>query len=152
MKTTIDDILRDETKKKRLAKLLVLNGFRNTYLEDLHAGLVPHSKHDDKRDVVVFSPDGNEKFKEIPWKHLSRLDDDEMKKLMIECVNNVYTILENLTNPEFLEKLSKGLENHDFCPEWNEPELNLMDPETAKAFNSDRFRDSERVYFAAEAE
>jgi len=66
---------------KRLAKYLVQQCFRNTMLEDLHAGS-PDSQTGDYTDVVVRSPYG-----EIPWPRLSRLSDEEMKALMIDVVN-----------------------------------------------------------------
>ena len=47
---------------KRLAKYLTQQCFRNTMLEDLHAGITPDSQTGDYTDVVVQSPYG-----EIPW-------------------------------------------------------------------------------------
>src|SRR5215469_1772000 len=70
---------------KRLAKYLAQQCFRNTMLEDLHAGIVPDSQTGDYTDVVVRSPCG-----EIPWPRLSRLSDEEMKALMIDVVNKTY--------------------------------------------------------------
>jgi len=43
---------------KRLAKYLAQQCFRNTMLEDLHAGIVPDSQTGDYTDVVVRSPYG----------------------------------------------------------------------------------------------
>ena len=68
--------------------LLVNHCVRNTFLEDLHAGTSPSSKTGDFSDVKVVTPYG-----EIPWNHLSRLSDEEMKKLMKEFVNKVYSML-----------------------------------------------------------
>jgi hypothetical protein len=73
---------------KRLAKYLAQQCFRNTMLEDLHAGITPDSETGDYSDVVVRSPYG-----EIPWPKLSRLSDEEMKALMIEVVNMTYGAL-----------------------------------------------------------
>jgi hypothetical protein len=73
---------------KRLAKYLAQHCFRNTMLEDLHAGITPNSQTGDYTDVVVQSPYG-----EIPWPRLSRLSDDEMKALMIDVVNKTYRAL-----------------------------------------------------------
>lgn len=50
--------------------------FRNTMLENLHAGITPSSQTGDYTDVVVRSPYG-----EIPWPRLSRVSDEEMKAL-----------------------------------------------------------------------
>ena len=71
-----------------LAKALVIMGMRNTSLEDIHAGTVPSSEVGDFSDVKVVTPHG-----EIPWQELSRISDDEMKALMKEAVNKVYTRL-----------------------------------------------------------
>jgi len=43
---------------KRLAKYLAQQCFRNTVLEDLHAGITPDSQIGDYTDVVVRSPTG----------------------------------------------------------------------------------------------
>lgn len=67
---------------------LVLNCVRNTGLEDLHAGISPSSKTGDYSDVKVVTPYG-----EIAWTDLSRISDDEMKALMIEIVDRVFTYL-----------------------------------------------------------
>jgi hypothetical protein len=71
-----------------LAKYLAQQCFRNTILEDLHAGITPDSQIGDYTDVVVRSPNG-----EIPWPNLSRLNDEEMKALMIDVVNKTYHAL-----------------------------------------------------------
>jgi len=133
MAKNIQDLLNDEELVKKLAKAIVLNGFRNTFLEDIHAGRIPTSKHDDKRDVTVHSPDGKGKFKEIPWNEVSRIDQKEMKKLMIECVNNVYTMLLNFSDPEIAEALINGLGKFDPCPDWDEPQPNIPTEEEYEA-------------------
>src|SRR6516225_2319661 len=58
----------DPALQMRLAKYLVQQCFRNSVLEDLHAGIAPSSKSGDYSDVVVRTP-----FGEIPWRRLSRL-------------------------------------------------------------------------------
>ena len=73
---------------KRLAKYLAQQCFRNTMLEDLHAGITPNSQTGDYTDVLVRSPCG-----EIPWPRVSRLSDEEMKALMIDVVNKTYRAL-----------------------------------------------------------
>lgn len=76
---------------ERLAKLLVLNCVRNTFIEDLHIGTLPSSKTGDYSDVKVVTPYG-----EIPWNELSRISDEEMMKLNKEFVNKVFTFLLHL--------------------------------------------------------
>jgi hypothetical protein len=98
----------------RLAKSLVEVCVRNTGLEDLHAGIFPATEAGDYSDVKVVSPYG-----EIPWIKLSRISDEEMKRLMIEIVDRVFTFL---SYPEELAALSVQARN------WNRPRLdrNLM--------------------------
>jgi hypothetical protein len=78
----LQEIRENELLRKRLAKLMALDCFRNSKLEDLHAGTFPSSQAEDYTDVKVVSPYG-----EIAWSNLSRLNDDEMKTLMIDVVN-----------------------------------------------------------------
>ncbi len=75
----------------KFAKLLTFHCVRNTSLEDLHAGIFPSSKTGDYSDVKVVSPYG-----EIPWNRLSRMSDEEMKPLMEDIVNHLYTFLFHL--------------------------------------------------------
>lgn len=98
----------------RLAKSLVETYVRNTRLEDLHAGITPSSETGDFSDVKVVTPNG-----EIPWTRLSRISDDEMKSLMIEIVDRVYTFL---SYPDELATLSAR------ASRWNPPRLdaNMM--------------------------
>ena len=72
---------------ERIAKSIALDCVRNTFLEDLHAGVFPSSAAGDFSDVKVVTPYG-----EIPWNDLSRISDEEMKRLMIEIVNKLYTV------------------------------------------------------------
>jgi ligand-binding SRPBCC domain-containing protein len=103
---------------KRLAKYLAQQCFRNTMLEDLHAGITPNSETGDYTDVVVRSPYG-----EIPWPRLSRLSDEEMKALMIDVVNKTYHALTVLFDNRLGGELVKILAQQDFLPRWNEPTL-----------------------------
>ena len=106
-------------KRKKLSKWLVLSCFRNTSLETLHGGKFPSSKTGDFSDVKVITP-----YREIQWNELSRLSDAEMKPLIIEAVNNMFTGLTNLNNQSYATKLAKAFETHDFAPDWDEPQLN----------------------------
>lgn len=72
------------SKYKIWARLLARDTVRNTYLEDLHGGTFPSSKKGDYSDVYVISPYGK-----IPWKKLSRISDEEMRKLMLEVEENI---------------------------------------------------------------
>lgn len=108
----------DEVLRKRLAKLMALRCFRNTRLEDLHAGIAPGSEAGDYSDVNVVSP-----FGEIPWTRLSRLSDDEMRTLMIDVVDQCYTFLTDLLAQPEGPRMIEQLRARDPLPRWNEPVL-----------------------------
>jgi hypothetical protein len=94
-----------------LAKLLVETCVRNSRcLEDLHSGIFPSSVIGDYSDVKVVSPYG-----EIPWNRVGRISDDEMKALMIEVVDRVFTYLTYL---EELTMLSRTVRD-----KWQRPRL-----------------------------
>jgi len=86
---------------EEIAKCIVLRCFRNSKLEDLHSGTVPDSKAGDYSDVRVVTP-----FGEIPWNKVSRISNEEMKELMIDCVNKTFTFLMNMEEDgeSFVEK------------------------------------------------
>lgn len=93
---------------QRLTLSIVETCVRNTQLEGLHAGVTPHSDAGDFSDVKVVTPNGD-----IPWERLSRISDAEMKSLMIEVVDRVFTYL---SYPEFLGDLGSARR-------WNPPKL-----------------------------
>lgn len=101
---------------RRIALALVEQCIRNSRLEDLHAGITPDSLSGDFSDVKVVTP-----FGEIPWTQVSRISDVEMKALMIEIVNRVYTFL---THMEDLAALNDSAR-------WNRPEHDPRLLETA---------------------
>ena len=113
---------------KRLAKYLAQQCFRNTMLEDLHAGITPNSETGDYTDVVVRSPYG-----EIPWARLSRLSDQEMKALMIDVVNKTYRALIVLFDDRLGGELIKILARQDSLPRWNEPTATIAEPPKPEA-------------------
>jgi hypothetical protein len=102
-----DDMLTDD-EKAFFTLALVEQCVRNTGLEDLHAGVTPSSATGDYSDVKVVTPYGD-----IPWTNLSRISDEEMKVLMIEVTNKVFTFL---TRGEDLMTLGPAAR-------WNRPEL-----------------------------
>lgn len=74
---------------KGLAKLLAVEGVRNnTDLEDLHAGSWPKSDIGDYSDVKVVYPSG-----EIEWNRLSRINDEEMRSLMLSIEHALEILL-----------------------------------------------------------
>lgn len=63
---------------------LIVGSFRNSELENLHAGIGPTSKVGDFSDVKVVTPYG-----EIPWNELSRISDEEMGPLKDSIRKNI---------------------------------------------------------------
>jgi hypothetical protein len=108
----------DPVLQKRLAKHLVLQCFRNSRLEDLHAGISPDSAIGDFSDVQVTSPYGA-----IPWTEVSRLNDDEMKDLIIDVVNRAYRFIHILFDENTGAELLIRLAERDPAPRWNDPTL-----------------------------
>jgi ligand-binding SRPBCC domain-containing protein len=102
---------------KRLAKYMAQQCFRNTVLEDFHAGITPYSEAGDCSDVVVKTPAGT-----IPWSKLSSLNDQEMKTLMIDEVNRTYSLLRTLFDEEVGSYLIQTLSRQDLIPNWNDPQ------------------------------
>jgi len=108
----------DPVLQQRLAKYMVLECFRNSMLEDLHAGISPSSASGDYSDVNVSSPYGV-----IPWPKVSRLNDDEMKRLMIDVVNRAYRFIHTLFDENTGGELLFRLAERDPLPQWSEPAL-----------------------------
>jgi len=108
------ELLADEVVLQRLAKIIVLNGFRNR-LERIHAGTSPSSKTGDGTDIKVVSPYG-----EIPWNKLSRISDEEMKRLNKGAVDYVYNLLSDLLDGN-LWPLLEELQQRDTLPNWDAP-------------------------------
>ncbi len=75
--------------QKEFAKLLTAACVRRGHLEELHLGITPVTRTGDYSDVKVIGADG----KVIPWTEVSRINQDEMKALMIGVVNRVHTFL-----------------------------------------------------------
>jgi hypothetical protein len=115
-KRTIEAFAPDPILQKRLAKYVVERCFRNSVLEDLHAGTVPTSKAGDYSDVVVSTAHG-----EIPWLRVSRFDDSEMRKLMLDVVQRTYEFLRELFDAEAGRQLLLRLASKDPVPQWEDP-------------------------------
>ena len=92
-------------------------------LEDLHAGTSPSSASGDYSDVSVSSPYGV-----IPWPEVSRLNDDEMKRLMIDVVDRTYRFIHKLFDERTGGELLLRLAERDPLPQWKEPVLLAGDP------------------------
>jgi hypothetical protein len=120
---SIKEFIADPVLQQRLAEYMVDQCFRNSELENLHAGKVPSSKTGDYSDVVVRTP-----FGEIPWRELSRFDDAEMKVLMVDAVNRTYKFLKQLFDEETGGELLLSLATRDLVPQWENPILPPVHP------------------------
>ncbi len=85
-------------------------------------GVTPSSVTGDYSDVKVVTPYG-----EIPWADLSRISNEEMKALMIEVANKVFTFL---TRVEDLMTLGPAARWN--CPELDQGLLAKADRRAAK--------------------
>jgi len=102
----------------KLAKAVALMCVRNTFLEDLHAGTTPSTRAGDYSDVKVVSPYG-----EIAWRDLSRLSDEEMKKLMKEVVDKLFVVFSRMDDKAFLAAM---VQRGAWQTEWDEPSPRLL--------------------------
>ena len=100
----------------QLAKALALICVRNSVLEDLHAGSVPVTRTGDYSDVTVLDADGNR----VPWSHVSRFDDGEMRALMRDVVNRLYTFHLKPEESALRAEIERWM---DVASNWDEPEL-----------------------------
>jgi hypothetical protein len=118
----VREFITDPALQRRLAKYMVLQCFRNSMLEDLHAGTSPSSASGDYSDVTVSSAYGV-----IPWPKVSRLNDDEMKRLMIDVVDRTYRFIHTLFDENTGGQLLLRLAERDPLPQWNEPTLSTTE-------------------------
>ena len=100
----------------QLAKAMAMLCVRNSRLEDLHAGIVPVTKTGDWSDVTVVDADGNR----IPWCDVSRIDDDEMRTLMRDVVNRLYTFQLRAEDPALQAEIEKWM---SVAGKWDEPRI-----------------------------
>jgi hypothetical protein len=113
----LKELERNPLVRQRLAKAMARECFRNTVLEDFHAGTFPSSVTGDYSDVKVVSPYG-----EITWTKLSRLNDDEMKTLMIDVVNHCNSFLFALFVADKKGVIIDTLKERDPVPKWLDPD------------------------------
>lgn len=100
----------------RLAKLMATICVRNTGIEKLHAGTVPVSHTGDYSDVFITDADG----RQIPWPDASHIDDDQMRSLMRQIVDRLYTFHLKADDQEFRDHLDRWL---TVAERWDEPKL-----------------------------
>jgi len=100
----------------RLARIMAMLCVRNTQLERLHAGLTPATRIGDYSDVIVVDADG----RQIPWIQVSRIDEDEMRALMQEIVNRLYTFHLEANDPKLQATIDRWM---GAVMIWDEPEI-----------------------------
>ena len=97
-------------------RLMAMMCVRNSRLEAIHAGIAPVSRTGDFSDVTVVDADG----RRIPWPEVSHFDDGEMKQLMRQVVNRLYTFHAKAEDPDFQRILDRWM---PLARVWDAPEL-----------------------------
>ena len=100
----------------KLAKIMAMLCVRNTQLETLHAGLTPITRTGDYSDVFVLDADG----RRIPWTEVSRIDEAEMRALMRDIVNRLYTFHLHSDEPKLQATIERWMGVAD---KWDAPEI-----------------------------
>jgi hypothetical protein len=100
----------------RLAKIMAMLCVRNSQLETLHAGLSPITRTGDYSDVFVVDADG----RRIPWLEVSQIDEDEMRALMRDIVNRLYTFHLCADDPKLQAEIERWM---GVANKWGEPEI-----------------------------
>ena len=111
-----------------LSKAMALICVRNTCLETLHAGPGVVSHTGDYSDVIVTDANG----REIPWSEVSRISDDEMRELMRDIVNRLYTFQLRIGDEDFRDYLDRQL---TATRSWDEPSLDKGLAKKRQAFD-----------------
>ena len=98
------------------AMTMAMMCFRNTMLEDIHAGLTPVTQTGDFSDVMVIDADE----RKIPWPEVSHFGDDTMQDLMKQVVNRLCTFHLLADDPRFQDAIARW---EAVARRWDEPEL-----------------------------
>ena len=109
----------------KLAKIMAMLCVRNTHIENIHAGLTPVTHSGDWSDVTVIDADG----RRIPWTEVSHITDDDMRELMRQIVNRLYSFHLCADDPKLQAEIEKWMA---VAGKWDEPEL---DPRMIRSTN-----------------
>ena len=82
----------------------------------IHAGLTPVTRTGDFSDVTVIDADG----RCFPWPDVSHFGDDEMRDLMRQVVDRLYTFEQLAHKRDCLDRIAPWL---DVASRWDEPKL-----------------------------
>lgn len=100
----------------KLAKTMAMLCVRNTRLETIHSGKTPVTRTGDWSDVTVVDADGNR----IPWTDVSHISDDQMRDLIRDIVNRLYTFHLFADEPGLQAEIERWMA---VAGKWDEPEL-----------------------------
>jgi len=100
----------------KLAKTMAMLCVRNTQLETLHAGPAPITRTGDYSDVFVLDADA----RRIPWTEVSRINDIEMRDLMRDIINRLYTFHLEADDPKLQAQIERWM---GVASKWDEPEI-----------------------------
>ncbi|KPQ04322.1 MAG: hypothetical protein HLUCCA12_16845 [Rhodobacteraceae bacterium HLUCCA12] len=100
----------------KLARIMAMLCVRNTQLETLHSGLMPVTRTGDYSDVFVEDANG----RRIPWPEVSRIDETEMRELMQEIVNRLYTFHLEANDPKLRANIERWM---GAATRWDKPEI-----------------------------
>ncbi len=112
--------MRSARKQQVFAKMVAAACVRRGQLEGFHAGVTPVTLTGDYSDVFVIDAEG----RRIPWKDVSRIDQSEMKRLMIGVVDRLYTFFaRTLFAPKEDVEFDRALDRAvvPWITHWNEP-------------------------------
>lgn len=112
--------INEKKAKSEFTKIMAAACVRRGYLEKLHCGITPVTRTGDYSDVKVIDADG----RVIPWDQVSRINQDEMKTLMIGVVNRIHTFLartlfSQTDDDEFQQALNRAAA--PWTKTWDEP-------------------------------
>lgn len=112
-----------------LAKIMAMICVRKTRLEDLHAGTVPVTRKGDYSDVFVLDAEGSR----IPWTEVAHVDDAQMRDLMREIVDGLFTFHMRSDDPYFRRDLDRWMA---IAGKWEDPALDQLFLDALARLNS----------------
>jgi hypothetical protein len=116
----MEEVVETKKSQKEFSKLMAAACVRRGYLEELHSGISPVTRTGDYSDVKVIDGEG----REIPWNQVSRINQDELKQLMVGIVNRIYTFLTRTTFSGHEDKVFDQAIGRAVVPwitDWEEP-------------------------------
>ena len=102
----------------KLTKSMAMLCVRNTHLETIHAGKTPVTRTGDWSDVTVVDADGNR----IRWTDVLHISDDQMRDLMRDIVNRLYTFHLCADEPGLQAEIERWI---TVAGKWDKPEIDL---------------------------